>query len=276
MKRYRVLRQDFDTRSNVLKQEINPEWNADVKALWKKNKEQIVEELGAELGAIGLYRKVQDFTDIGAAPISLVAFHNRFFRQIRYAFTIGSYYPALTAACALGERILNHLVLLLRDDFQNTKEYKIVFRKESFDNWDMAIDTLEKWEVLLPSVAVTYRDLRDIRNRTLHFNPETDQNDRSLALEAINKLTEVISGQFSGFGSQPWYIEGTVGAAFVKRKFEQKPFVRSVVLPNCSLVGFLHLLELGPGGWIVMDDHPYEDREISDEEFRELFNNRKL
>jgi hypothetical protein len=276
MKRYRVLRQDFDTRANVLKQEISPEWQDSVKAQWKKNKEQIVEELCAELGAIGLHRKVQDFIDIGAAPISLVAFHNRFFRQVRYAFTIGAYYPALTASCALGERILNHLVLLLREDFRNTREYKQVCRKNSFDNWDLAIGTLEKWGVLLPDVAVTYRELRDIRHRTLHFSPETDQNDRSLSLEAINKLTEIISGQFSGFGPQPWYIEGTVGAIFVKRGSEQTPFVRRVVLPNCHVVGYLHLLQLGPGGWIVMDDHPYGDREVSDEEFRELFNNRKL
>jgi len=276
MKRYRVLRQDFDTRANVLRQEISPECDDSVKTQWKSNKEQIVAGLAAELGPIGLHRKVQDFIDIGAAPISLIAFHNRFFRQIRYAFTIGAYYPALTASCALGERILNHLILLLRDDFRNTREYKQVYRKGSFDNWDLAIDTLEKWCVLLPNVAVAYRELRDIRHKSLHFNPETDQNDRLLSLEAINKLTEIISGQFSGFGPQPWYIEGTFGAAFVGKASEQEPFVHRVVLPNCRLVGYLHLLQLGPAGWIVMDEHLYEDREVSDEEFRELYNNRKL
>jgi hypothetical protein len=72
-----------------------------------------------------------------------VAFHNVFFNQVRDSFVIGSYYPALTAACALGERILNHLVLGLRDSFRTAEEYKRVYRKDSFDNWMIPIDVLE-------------------------------------------------------------------------------------------------------------------------------------
>jgi hypothetical protein len=276
MKRYRTLSMDFDARATILMQEISTDWSPEVKAQWKRNKDQIIERLGAEFGTIRLHEKVQNFTDLGPAPLSLIAFHNRFFRQIRHAFTSGSFYPALTAACALGERVLNHLILLLREEFRATEQYKYVYRKDSFDNWDLAINTLESWGVLLPNVAQTFRELLEIRNRTLHFDPETEGNDRPLALEAIGKLVEIISGQFSAFGAQPWYIEGTLGACFVKRSFENVPFVAKVVLPNCHAVGPLHLLEHGPDGWIVLDDHNYEDRELTDEEFRDLFNNRNI
>jgi hypothetical protein len=223
-----------------------------------------------------LHEKVQNFTDLGPAPLSLIAFHNRFFRQIRHSFTFGAFYPALTATCALGERMLNHLSLLLREEFRAARQYKHVYRQDSFDNWDLAIDTLKSWDVLLPNVTRAFRELRDIRNRTLHFDPETEGNDRPLAQEAIGKLVEIISGQFSAFGTQPCYIKGTLGACFVKRSFENVPFVAKVVLPNCHAVGPLHLLDHGPDGCIVLDDHNYGDREVTDEEFCELFNNRKI
>jgi len=276
MKRHRVLAFDFDTRATILKQEIGADWTPEVQASWKKNKEQIIEHLVAEHGALQLHRKVENFIELGAAPLSLIAFHNKFFRQIRYVFTVGAFYPALTATCALGERVLNHLILMLREDFRATEQYKHIYRKDSFDNWDVAIDALESWGVLLPDVSKAFRELRDIRNRTLHFDPETEGNDRTLALEALKHFSSIISEQFSAFGKQPWYIEETRGAAFVKQSSETIPFVKRVVLPNCQLVGYLHLLEHGPGGWIVRDDYKYEDQKVTDEEFRELFNNRKI
>lgn len=54
-------------------------------------------------------------------------------------------YPALVGACALGERILNHLILDLRGAYAHTPEYKRVHRKDSFDDWRVPIDTLAAW-----------------------------------------------------------------------------------------------------------------------------------
>jgi len=48
----------------------------------------------------------------------VIAYHNSFLRRVRDAFASGNYYPALTAGCALGERILNHLILDLREEFR--------------------------------------------------------------------------------------------------------------------------------------------------------------
>jgi hypothetical protein len=159
----------------------------------------------------------------------------------------------------------------LRDDFKGTDEYKYVYRRESFDNWDLAINTLESWNVLLPEVVQNFRDLKELRNRrAIHFNIETDTNDKGLALEAIGVLLEIVKGQFAGFGTQPWFIPGITGAAYVKKEYEENPFVKRIILPNCALVGSAHRMEHGPNGWIVMDNHTYEERDITDEEFADL------
>ena len=183
---------------------------------------------------------------------------------------MGAYYPALTGACALGERVLNHLVLALRADFRSTPEYKKIHNKQSFDNWLLAIDTLESWQVLLPDVVKAFRELAKIRHRAIHFNPKVDRNDRTLALEAIDCLGGIIVRQFGVLGPQPWFIPDTPGESYIKRNAETEPFVRSIYLPNCRRVGPKHTLDLDGRVFKVRDDTKYEDREISDEEFRRL------
>jgi len=273
MKRYRVLSYDFDAQANILKQEIKNDWEERVKRQWEQNKRQIKERLIAQFGAVSAFQKIENFVELGALPISIIAFHNKFLLQVRDSYIIGSYYPALTSACALGERILNQLIIHLRDDFIDTLQYKKVYNKESFDNWDLAIDTLEKWEVLLQEVVELFRKLKELRNKAIHFNPETDTNDKELALKSIKKLQKIIEIQFSGFGGpQPWFIPGAHGAAFIKKDYEEIPFVKRIILPNCKKVGLHHKLEMGVNGWIVRDDFEYEEKQISDKEFVKMFN----
>jgi hypothetical protein len=277
MKRYRVISMDFDSRAASLAMEIRDDWEERVKEQHRANQENIKRGLLYEYGSTAADVKLQNFIDLGSKPMSILAFHNRFLEQTRRAFVVGSYYPALTAACSLGERILNHLIRILREDFKSTPEYKEVYRKDSFDDWDEAIDTLESWRVLLPEVIQTYRELKTIRHRSIHFNPDVDTDDRTLALGAIGKLTTIISRQFGSFGNQPWFIPGIRGASYIKKEAEEWPFVKRVYIPNSHLVGPLH--KLGPvNGRIdlvhVYDDNDYEEREISDDEFRSLLLNK--
>jgi hypothetical protein len=266
---------DFDTRASLLEMEIKEDWEPKVKQMHRSNNYAIIEGLMYEYGTQAGFQKVFNFTEMGPAPFSIIAFHNKFLHQIRDAYTIGAFYPALTAACALGERILNQLILHLRDSFQSTSEYKKVYRKDSIDDWEVAISTLESWNVLLPEVASKFRELMQLRHRSLHFNPETDTNDHDLALGAVKKLSEIITGQFAAFGTQPWYFIAA-GSTFVKRSQEKVPFVQRIVLPSCRLVGPLHTLESKRNVWLVHDDNTYEDREITDEEFSEMYSNRKI
>ncbi|NWL88669.1 hypothetical protein DMN77_13940 [Paenibacillus sp. 79R4] len=48
------------------------------------------------------------------------------------------------------------------------------------------------------------------------------------------------------------------------------PFVKKIILPNCTLVGPKHKLEIDGNWFEVIDDHKYDDKEITDEEYKDL------
>jgi hypothetical protein len=268
---------DFDYRANALTSPIGDNWNEEVKETHRQSRAQLIEGLGKQFGVADLERKAEDFSAIGPLPSSIITHHNHLLRQVRDAFVGGHYYPALTGACALGERILNHLVLDMRGSFSGTSEFKRVHRKDSFDDWSLAITTLEAWQVLRPESAAALRELARIRHRSLHFNPETAVNTREHALVAIQHLMKVIEYQFSAFGTCPWFIEDTLGMCFIKKDWEAHPFIRKYYLPLCPKVGYLFTWKNTDTGWAACDFEHYEhDREVTDEEFKELFNNRDL
>ncbi len=269
MKRYRVLSLQLDSRAGWLNAPHEEHWGETEKEAHWKSQESIRDGLVDEFGRLNFDRKEKDFADLGMMPLSIVAFHNNFLAQIRTAFTSCAYYPALTGACALGERILNHLVLLLRDDHKQTPEYKNVYKKKSFDSWDLMIRTISSWGVILPETTASFKKLHGVRNDAIHFHPETDTNDRELALGAIRLLNEVIAHQFPFMGTQPWFIPGSVGESYIRKEWEASPFIQKVYLPICAL--------LGPGHWLVVEPgvfHPrdwtYHEKEITDEEFIQM------
>lgn len=153
MKRYRVFLIHWDSRGHLLRDEIRYEWDEDVKALHRENRERMIEGLTRQYGEAGIEAKLENLRTIGGQAFSIVAYHNRFYRQAREAFIVGAYYPALTAACALGERILNHLILGLRDDYKGQPGHDEVATDKSFTNWKMMIRALEGWGVLLADTA---------------------------------------------------------------------------------------------------------------------------
>lgn len=277
MKRYRVLPFfDFDTRVRTLVDPIDEKWEEHIKAQHYKNRENTILGLNAEFGELHSEIKVKNFIDLEAKPISVIAFHNEFFAQVRTAFVMGAYYPALTGACALGERILNHLILSLRDNYRSTPEYKTIYRKESFDDWGLAINTLEAWGVLLPQAVRDFRELMQKRHKAIHFRPETDHNARELALEAIKNLQVIIGEQFSGWGTQPWFVTTIPGEIYIKKEWETRPFIAKVYLPNAALVGYKHRIEaIHPRVRIIDPDHNSNTPEVTDDEFsnfRKAFN----
>lgn len=185
------------------------------------------------------------------------------------------YYPALLFACALGERTLNHLVLDLRDAYVSTREHAAVATDMSFSNWRLMITTLTAWQVLDQEVAALFRSLSHLRNRAVHFNPATYVSARDDALEAITCLRNIIEKQFGAFGRQRWYIAGTLGACFIKQAFETDPFVRKFIAKSAVYVGPLHSVRNSEASaWQFVDWPPdvYGDAVISDEQYRDLFN----
>lgn len=268
MKRYRVFGVDFDSRALSL-EPMQEQWNEQVKKLHEENRKKTIEGLMYQFGKWASEEKMHNFIDLGIKPFSVMAYHNRFLEEIRNAFVVGSYYPALTGACALGERILNHLIITLRDYYKATPEYKRVYRKSSFDNWTVIINCLTAWEILLPEAANKLRQLYEERNRAVHFDIETERNVRQFALEAIKLLQKVIAVQFSGFGAQPWFF-WVPGECYIKKEWESRPFVKHVYIPNCGYVGYKHRVESVIPQWVVNDQFQYEENSLTDEEFANL------
>lgn len=276
MKRYLVFPQDFDTRAYALEEE-KESWEERPRQLHRENKRKLLEQLELELGSHDFDAKVARFKEIGISPFSMVSFHNRFFAEARQAFIVGSYYPALTGACALGERMLNHMLLILRDEFIHTPEYKRVYRKKSFDDWGLAINTLKAWGVLDDTLEAEFNALKELRNKSIHFNQETYANAKDDGLNAIKIISEIISLRFGFFRKEhTWGIEGTRGAQFIKKEFEADPFIKHFYIPKCPLVGPYYAINILNEGILFVDRTDYEDTEISDEIFSDVFNNRKV
>ncbi|MBO1905270.1 hypothetical protein KHP60_09860 [Microvirga sp. 3-52] len=235
----------------------------------------MIEALKQEFGPADFDMKAVNFKELGPSPFSIVSYHNVFFWQVRSAFIQGLYYPALTSACALGERMLNHLVLSLRDHYKDSSHYRKVYRKSSFDNWDIAIDALADWRVLNEQVASNFRGLKSIRNKSIHFHPETYSTVREDSLSAIKLVSKIIEHQFGFFKVEhEWAISGTIGAQFVSKAYEDDPFIKTFYLPQCPLVGPYYAVAFHEIGILFFDRESYSDHEISDEEFSKLFNER--
>jgi hypothetical protein len=257
---------DFDTRAMLFEQEPGPAWSEEAVRHHIENRERVRQGLQAQFGERELDRKVADFVAIRSKPFSVLAYHNQFFEQVREAFVLGAYYPALVGACALGERILNHLILDLRAAYSSTPEYKRVSRKNSFDDWRVPIDALEAWNVLVPEATSEFRALMVLRHRSIHFNVSTYATLRDDALAAILHLREIIEAQFGAFGLKPWLIRGTAGLMFIRKDWEDRPFIRSYHARSCPFVG--PYVAIGfEGGLQYFDHHDYGDGDWSDEEF---------
>ena len=265
---------DFDTRADVF-EEPGEEWEEEPRRLHLQNRERVRAGLAREFGDDRLDKKIADFVAIGSKPFSVVGYHNVLFEQVRRSFVVGAYYPALLGACALGERILNHLILDLRNDYRHTQEFRAVAGKSSFADWSRAIGTLEAWGVLLPKAIAEFRALMPLRHRSVHFNASTYATLRDDALAGILHLREIIDQQFTAFGARPWFIEGTRGLIFLKRDWEENPFIRTFYLPTCPFVGPNVAISMWDG-LSFYDTVDYGDGNWSDAEFAAAFESRTL
>lgn len=236
MKRYQITNFYFDSRPAFLTKTIDENWSDAMKEEERKNQENIIEGFLFQFGFADQEMKIRNLSDLNSMPPTIISFHLNFWDQIRNSFTIGAYYPALTGACCLGERILNHLFLLLRSQFFLDSKYNKYIRKNgTLTNWEKLIEILSNWKILLPQVIDDYHKLKYLRHKSIHFNYGTYENDRGDALSAINFLKNIVFLQFGIFGPQPWFIKGTRGAFFIKKAYENDPFIKAVYLPNCVL-----------------------------------------
>jgi len=127
---------------------------------------------------------------------------------------------------------------------------------------------LEDWKVLAIGVGEDFLALFGLRSRSVHLSPETYSTMRGDTLSALRTLGKVISGQFGYFGRQPWFTENTPGAQFIKREWEDGPFVRAYIIPRSGFVGPGYGMDHSPNGlWQHLDYDDYGDRMIEDDQF---------
>ena len=274
MKRYLIYPTNFDARSYAL-EEPGPEWVQEAIDLHLQNRARLIESLKVELGEHDFEAKLQNFRELGTLPFSIIAHHNYLFIQARYAFIHGFYYPALTGACALGERILNHLVLDLRDQFPVSSFDKKSHTRESISDWMKAIDTLNEWNVFLdPKVRSTFEELMVLRHKSLHFNSSTLESIRGDALSALKCLAVIIEKQFGFLFNK--IIPGSTGFFFLQKAAETTPFIKFYYLGQSAHVTPYFAMDRVDDILMVFDHQGEDFVDVTDAEFIEIFNARSL
>jgi hypothetical protein len=239
--------------------------------MWHNNKRLTREGLLHEYGVAHGSRKIEDFLALGPAPWSVLAMHNTVLAEVRSAFAAGAYYPALLGAAGLGERLLNQLMLELRDDFGDHPHTRRVAEKDSVDSWTTLIEVLREWGVLRAEVSRKYKQLHRLRTESVHYlRPSLSESSREEALQAVTLLQQIIEELFSPH-SGDHFIRGTSGAFYLKLDAEKRPFVKRFLIPASALLSPEHELDLMSIPQRVFDNLDYGRAEgldaLSDEEF---------
>lgn len=274
-RRYRVVEMSFDTRAVLLENLDDADtraWEPSVLAQHMENQRNILEGLLAEYGRVDGQRKIEDFRALGAAPFSIVAEHNTLLGQVRQAFTAGAYYPALVGAAALGERIINELILTLRADYAAHKKTSRRIRTNSaFPDWNHPLDVLEAWTVITAKTRKLLTELEEIRHASVHYTSPVASAARSVALGAIVLVQEIVSDIFGTLWREGVTIDGTTGVVMIRRDAEQIPLIRHFLLPRAVLVSPRHAPIIdhlsGSFVWTMHDDGDYPTDDITDHEY---------
>ncbi len=220
---YRVTSFALDTRVQGLKSHSNEPWALQMR-------ESLIQEWGAKEGN----EKIKRFIELDIYLLGLPDEYYELLVQIVSAYCCGQYYPAMTAAGVLGERILNRLILKIRKHFSGSPLYKKVWSKKSFDNWDVPIEVLREWDVITDDVAQRFEELKILRNDSVHYNEGYDfaANSRN----AVNLIGDIVTALFNYTNRKDlFWVFDVPGEIWLKTSAQENPFVKEFVLNHCVL-----------------------------------------
>ena len=227
-RRYRLVNFYVDTRRNL----YSPPTPEDVRA-------SQTEELKAELGLRDFDEKFDRWKRIDYPPLGLIDEYPDKITQIINTYCLGYSYPAVTSSCCLAERVLNRLVLKTRDHFKSHPEYKKIYRKDSFVEWERMLSLISQWNLVPERAVELFRSLMPIRHDTIHYNEEYDF--ETIAPETINNLIAAITEVFGVINRKDIYLVFDVpGEVWVRSHAENLPFVKEFVLPHCYYAHAVH------------------------------------
>lgn len=198
-----------------------------------------IAQLQAELGLRDFDQKLARWRSVDFPPLGLIEEYSDKIQEIVNTYSAGYFYPAVTAACCLAERILNRLVLHTRKHFPSHPEYKKIYQKQSFDDWAHMLDLIADWN-LIPNKAVQlFRELMPVRHQTIHYKKDYDF--AKIAAEVINKLIAAITEVFGVINRTDIFLVFNVpGEVWVRSSAEAQPFVKEFVLPHCYHAHAVH------------------------------------
>ena len=231
-RRYRLMSFYIDARRAPFR--ANP-------ALAKIESEQA--PIRFELGDKDFDQKFQRWLSIDYPPLGLIEEYPGKISEIINTYCSGYFYAAMTSAGCLGERILNRLVIKAREHFKETTEYKAIYKKKSFDDWDKMISLLAKWDVITHDAQTAFRKLMPYRHESIHYNDGYDF--QGSAPTAINTLIGAITAVFGVINRKDiFWVFDVPGEVWVKSSAETLPFVKEFVLPHCYKAHAIHQLDL--------------------------------
>jgi hypothetical protein len=258
---YRIMNFNIDTRVNALKS---------YRKLGLKNQEiSIINEFKAEWGELNFDAKLNRFMSLDLAFIGMPEEYYDLLIPVVTTYYCGYFYPAMTSAGALGERILNRLIIKMRDHYKSSKHYKKIWKKKSFEQWDFPVKVLKDWGVISLKVARLFLDLKQYRNDSIHYNGDYDFETNSH--EAIRILAEIINIQFNYITrTDLFWVFDVPGEILLRSSVVDNPFVIEFILPHCIRIGPFCEPTASP----PVKTSKYPLKPFSDKEFIELRKNK--
>ncbi len=255
---YKVLNFSFDARVNNLREHI-PD----------KHKETLLNDFKSQWGERDFNIKIERYIKLDLAYIGISEEYYDLLQPVISSYCCGYFYPAMTSAGALGERILNRLILNLRDYYKSSKHYKKIYRKDSFDQWEYPIEVLKDWDVITEDVANLFLKLKQYRNDSIHYNE--GYNFEKNSHDAIKTLANIIDLQFNYIKRRDLFWSFDVpGEILLRTEKVNVPFVKEFVLPHCALIGPY----CEPTATPPVKTKEYPLKPFSDKEFIELRRNK--
>lgn len=266
LRRYRLMPVAFDASHHAL-EPTNPDWDPDVRQLHDENREATVDRLRFIHGEANLEAVIQNVRDLGSDPWSTIGWHLQLWLEVRHAFVSGAYFPAGVGAGALGERILNHLLIDLADDCASEKDRRAI-ENEMAPTYGVALKILSRWGVLEDEAIEKFGLLRELRNNLVHFDAQLYEDPRGRSLAAVVALRDAIDSQFGVFVRRR-LIPGTPGVMFARKEVESEPFFRRYIEPVALYVTPRHGIDVDPGTglWAVTIEETVLSEVDTDEEF---------
>ncbi|MFC1615079.1 hypothetical protein ACFL22_00785 [Patescibacteria group bacterium] len=189
-------------------------------------------------GVCDIDNKVARKNQINTPKLWLVHDFDQYFEEIIKSYIVGSYYPVATSCTTLAERLINLFIIKMRDlyptNILDTDLQKYVYtRDQNWQSFDLNIKVLDAWGILNPDQKKWFKDLLDIRNRAVHFQPSF--NPQKDSLDAIKTLHKIIDSYFSPYERKDVIrLFEIPGEIWVREDRLADPFVRAFVLPCCN------------------------------------------